>query len=61
MFGPDKYFIHADVNGHFAYSSLICYPELLGVPVRQSVAPGGFNNRGFLGIFGTWGCGHRLD
>ncbi len=33
MFGPDKYYIHADVNGHFAYSSLIYYPELLNVPV----------------------------
>ncbi len=33
MFGPDKYYIHADVNGHFAYSSLIYYPELLDVPV----------------------------
>ena len=29
----DKWIIHCDVNGHFAYSSLIYYPELLDVPV----------------------------
>ncbi len=33
MLGPDRIVIHADVNGHFAYSSLIYYPELLNVPV----------------------------
>ena len=30
---PDRWIIHADINGHFAYSSLIYYPELLDVPV----------------------------
>jgi DNA polymerase-4 len=29
----DSWIIHADINGHFAYSSLIYYPELLDVPV----------------------------
>ena len=29
----DKWVIHADVNGHFAYSSLVYYPELLNVPM----------------------------
>lgn len=29
----DKWIIHCDINGHFAYSSLIYYPELLDVPV----------------------------
>jgi DNA polymerase-4 len=33
MYGPDKWVIHADVNGHFAYSSLLYYPQLLDVPV----------------------------
>jgi len=29
----DRWIIHADVNGHFCYSSLIYYPELMDVPV----------------------------
>ena len=29
----DRWIIHCDINGHFAYSSLIYYPELLDVPV----------------------------
>jgi len=29
----DGWFIHCDINGHFAYSSLTYYPELLDVPV----------------------------
>lgn len=29
----DKIVVHADVNGHFCYSSLLYYPELLDVPV----------------------------
>ena len=29
----DKWVIHCDINGHFAYSSLIYYPELLNVPM----------------------------
>jgi DNA polymerase-4 len=29
----DKWIIHADINGHFANSSLIYYPELLKMPV----------------------------
>jgi DNA polymerase-4 len=33
MTRQEKYYIHADVNGHFCYSSLIYYPELLDVPV----------------------------
>lgn len=33
MQSTDKWIIHCDVNGHFAYSSLIYYPELLHLPV----------------------------
>ncbi len=33
MLGQDRIICHCDVNGHFAYSSLIYYPELLDVPV----------------------------
>jgi len=29
----DKWIIHCDINGHFAYSSLIYYPEWLEVPL----------------------------
>ncbi len=29
----DRIIIHADINGHFCYSSLLYYPELLDVPV----------------------------
>jgi DNA polymerase-4 len=29
----DSWIIHCDINGHFAYSSLIYYPQLLDVPV----------------------------
>lgn len=29
----DRIVIHADVNGHFCYSSLLYYPELLEIPV----------------------------
>ena len=29
----DHWIIHCDINGHFAYSSLIYYPELLDIPV----------------------------
>ncbi len=29
----DRIFIHADVNGHFCYSSLLYFPQLLDVPV----------------------------
>lgn len=31
--GRDKIVIHADVNGHFCYSSLLYFPQLLDVPV----------------------------
>ena len=33
MIQQDKWIIHCDINGHFAYSSLIYYPELLDVPM----------------------------
>ena len=29
----DRWIIHCDINGHFAYSSLIYYPELLEIPM----------------------------
>ena len=33
MLPQNKWIIHCDINGHFAYSSLIYYPELLDDPV----------------------------
>ena len=33
MSATDRWIIHCDVNGHFAYSSLIYHPELLDVPM----------------------------
>jgi len=33
MAKQDRWVIHCDVNGHFAYSSLIYHPELLEVPM----------------------------